>query len=105
MKSLAVTIPECALIPRGYAVAYWQPWSMTAVCYPVGLHLIVSVARSSYGRFVNWRCPEGWETLWRVRYERGRQRGYADGYDAGLRHAAIARQAEESHAIAMHAVQ
>lgn len=87
-------IHEGARLPWGYAPAYWRQWSAVAVCYPIGLHLVVSVARSLYTRFSHWRCPEGWETLWRVRYERGREQGRAEGYAAAWRHFDIVRETE-----------
>lgn len=91
MLGLAREISELGVIPRGYAVAYWRPWSQCAVCYPIGLHWLVSVARSLYTFIQHARCREGWETLWRVRFERGRETGYRAGYEAGIRHANIAR--------------
>lgn len=79
-------------IPRGYAIAYWLPWSDRAVCYPVGLHLFVSATRAIYTRISHARFPEGWETLWRVRFERGRELGYEEGYRAAMRHVEIVRE-------------
>ena len=92
--TLAKEVRECELLPRGYAVAYWRPWSMTGVCYPLGLHLIVSVAHSVWTRLLHARCPEGWETLWRVRFEIGREQGYVAGYTAALRHIQIVKDAQ-----------
>lgn len=90
----ALEVTEGGAMPRGYAVAYWRPWSNAAVCYPIGIHLLVSVARSAYTHVQHWRCPEGWETLWRVRFERGRQKGYEDGYAAAVRHLRIIHEGQ-----------
>lgn len=62
---------------------------MRAVCYPIGLHWLVSLGRSLYTRLQHARVPEGWETLWRVRYQLGAEQGRREGYDRGLRHAQI----------------
>jgi hypothetical protein len=87
-------IRECERIPHGYAVAFWRQWSLVAVCYPIGLHWIISVCRSAYTRLQHARCREGWETLWRVRFERGREQGYEAGYAAALRHVGFVKEAQ-----------
>ena len=75
-------VRECERIPRGYATAYFLPWSGFAACYPIGLHIVMGLAYSLYTRVMHWRCPAGWETLWRVRYELGREQGRREGYTA-----------------------
>ena len=87
-------LAEGGRLPTGYAVAYWRPWSMHVVCYPIGLHLLVSLVRSAYTRLQHARCPEGWETLYRVRESIGYEKGRTAGYDAALRHLAIVREAQ-----------
>ena len=85
----AIEIAEGGRMPRGYAVAYWCQWSNTGVCYPIGLHWLVSAARVIYQRLCRARFEEEWETIRRVRYEIGREHGRREGYATALRHDSI----------------
>ena len=82
----ALEIAEGGRIPRGYAVAYWRQWSDVAVCYPIGLHWLVSAARVAYQRLCRARFEEEWEVIRRVRFEIGREQGRREGYHTALRH-------------------
>lgn len=55
---LGQTISEFEILPRGYAVAYWQPHTARAVCYPVGLHALVSISRAAWLAFRAWHAPD-----------------------------------------------
>ena len=82
---ITVTVPECGTLPRGYAVAYWRPTSLEAVCLPIGLHWVVSMARAVYGRVARARVREAWEALAADAYRRGYQQGYTIGMVVGVR--------------------
>ncbi len=65
-------------IPFGFAVAYLDYASFTASAYPVGLHLIVKVARRLYFGLLRYK-PTDWES----REAQAHQAGYNQGYTAG----------------------
>lgn len=62
-------------IPDWYGVAYADPSSATAICYPMPLHFIYRWARLAYYAFMLPR-PAWWE----VRFQKMRKEGYADGF-------------------------
>jgi len=39
------TINAGMMIPKGYGIAYYEPWSDRTVCYPIPLNIIISLAR------------------------------------------------------------
>jgi hypothetical protein len=81
----AKTLAEGQRLPWGYAVAYWRPYSHTAVCYPVGLHWLISVSRRVYYWLIHTRVVEPWEEWGPVQYEKGRQRGREEGMIEAIR--------------------
>jgi hypothetical protein len=82
---LARYVREAEMIPRGYAVSYLLPWTRTAVCYPMGLHWLVSAARAAWVATGRARFTESWEDIARVERNRGFQEGYNAGLDQGAR--------------------
>jgi len=62
-------------LPRGYGIAYWKYWSMTAVCYPIPLNFLISLCHTIY--FNMKRGIRDNQTLQlRKAYERGLSEGY-----------------------------
>jgi hypothetical protein len=61
------------VLPRGYAVAWVQPWRMTAVVLPFGLHAIASMLRSWWLAGRVWYRPD----IEAQAYERGRAAGHS----------------------------
>lgn len=51
-------VGDGAPLPRGYAVAWWRPQSLEAVCYPVGLHVLLSYLHEAWVRLRAWRAPQ-----------------------------------------------
>jgi len=86
-------LKEGCLIPRGYGIAYWQSAYDCAICYPLGINVIVAVLRKLY-RFI--KVPRFFITDQRDRWLQmamvnadsiGRRTGYRAGYDRGWRQA------------------
>jgi hypothetical protein len=73
-------VPEGQTLPRGYGMAYreWQTYHV--VCLPLGLHVVVHVARRAWHRF---RSLTGRSVLERVR-DRAYAYGHADGYQQAV---------------------
>jgi hypothetical protein len=70
-----IEIRECEIIPRGYGPAFVYDHLMIVVCYPLGIHAIVGVARKSY----YWFLHAFWKTKRDEWFELGRQKGFTEG--------------------------
>lgn len=83
---LRIVVREGALIPRGYAVAYWQLERAAAVCMPEFVAPIVGGLRAlrHWLRFPPWRSYE-----WRLK--RAQVQGFVRGYDRGYMDRALGR--------------
>ncbi len=83
---IIIRIEEGGVIPLGYGLA-WRRWdTLTAVCAPMPLHLIIRLARDAYFRFMWLWSPAKWENLLikaTLRgYEKGRSgKGITHGFD------------------------
>ena len=78
-------VSEAAIVPFGYGVAYWRWDRPVAVCYPVPINVLVSLARRFWFalvRFGGWSDPsvqayidgltQGRKEGAEIRYQEGR---------------------------------
>lgn len=67
-------------IPNGYGVAWVSEYRMTAICLPLGLHWLASVARAAWHFLRMAHTP----SLLDRAVENGWKRGFEAGKEAGL---------------------
>lgn len=72
-------IGEMGTVPRGYGVAWMEMCSASAVCLPIGLHIVVGIARAAYLKFKMWHVTDARERAWREGWSVGREHGYRHG--------------------------
>jgi len=75
--TLKKLIREGEMIPKYYGIAYRNWDSLTAVCYPIPLNLIVGI----WDRSILW-LKHGHKL-----YENGYSKGYSEGYRGGREYA------------------
>lgn len=77
-------VPDGAMPPRSYGVA-WHDWARDGrVCYPFGLHLLVRWGVDVYWALLRKRS-RGWERELRRAREEGRKEGHERGWALGFR--------------------
>jgi hypothetical protein len=82
-------VPEGDGVPDWYGVAYADPMTGNAICYPMPLHFIYRWARLAYYAFMLPR-PAWWEK----RFREMRKQGYKDGFTHAQAYAEFAKQSE-----------
>lgn len=80
-------IAECGYFPPTHGIAYWRWDCRLAVCYPLGVHLVVSVARWAYVGLRLLHAPD--------LTERAYMRGRADGLASADLSAAVRIESAE----------
>lgn len=89
MITLGRWLPELAIMPKGYGVAWVDMRSFRCYCLPVPLNRIAGAFHAWY---LEWRRPVENDPLiaaYRKGYGDGQKSGEQYGYDKGLGHAAI----------------
>lgn len=75
---LKLVIHEADIVPHGWGVAWWTPYDMTAVCFPIPFNLLFGAARCCY----IWLREQHFDSA----IEQAYQKGVREGTERELRH-------------------